>query len=235
MKIYLSPSGQAYNKYAYGGVTEADECDLIGHYCEVALKRSGIEAKCAPKSQRTETNVKASNAWGADYHICIHTNAISGDNSKPSAEGCVIFTAKANVNSTMPHTILDELQTLKGKNSIYGVRAHSGLYEINATNAKCIYIEVEFHDNVELAKWIINNVKQIGEAIAKGVCKALAVEYKSENAAEGSNDPEFVKYKQLAVDAGIVKGYGNGVYGWTDNMTREQFIVILGRLGLLNG
>ena len=229
MRIYLSPSGQTYNKYAYGGVTEADECDLIGHYCEAALKRSGVEVKCAPKSQRTETNVKESNDWKADYHICIHTNAISGDNSKPSAEGCVIFTSKANVNATMPHTILDELQTLKGKNSIYGVRAHSGLYEINATNAKCIYIEVEFHDNVTLAKWIIDNVKQIGEAIAKGVCKALAVEYKTETAA----NPEMEQYKQLAIDKGIILGYGDGNYGWKDAVTREQLVTILGRLGLM--
>ena len=130
----------------------------------------------------------------------------------------------------MPHTILDELQTLKGKNSIYGVRVNNGLYEINATNAKCIYIECEFHDNVNLAKWIIANAEKIGEAIAKGVCKALAIEYKSKDKAL---NPEIEKYKTLAIEKGVIKGYGNGEYGWDDHVTREQLITILGRLGLI--
>lgn len=230
MKIYLSPSGQTYNKYAYGNTTEADQCEKIGIACEEALRRSGVNVKRAPKTQHTDDNVKESNAWGADYHICIHTNAIGGDNSKPSAEGCVIFTAKANVNSTMPHVILDELQTLKGKTSPYGVRAHGGLYEINASRAKCVYIEVEFHDNAKLAKWIIENTTKIGEAIAKGVCKSLAIEYKAK---EKNINTEMEKYKTIAVEKGIIKGYGNGSYGWNDPVTREQLIAILGRLGLI--
>ena len=36
-----------------------------------------------------------------------------------------------------------------------------------------------------------------------------------------------------AVKAGIVAGYGNGKFGWKDPITREQFCVILDRLGLL--
>lgn len=235
MRVYLSPSGQKYNQYETGNTTEADQCDKIGKACYEALKRSGVDVMLAPKCQKTEKNVADSNAFKADYHICIHTNAIGGDNSKKQAEGCVVFVDPRNKGMTMAHTILDAIQTLKGKCSPYGVRAHSGLYEINATNAKCVYVEVEFHDNAELAKWIITHTTQIGEAIAKGVCKAMAIEYKGANSVEGSNDPEFIKYKQLAIDKGVVKGYGNGVYGWTDNLTREQFVVILGRLGMLDG
>lgn len=230
MKVYLSPSMQFYNKYAYGNTTEADQCYRIAKACCDALLRSGVAAYCAPKGQKAEDNVKQSNNFKVDYHICIHTNAIGGDNSAPKAEGCVIYTAKANVNSTMPHTILDELQTLKGKNSIYGVRANNGLYEINATNAKCIYIECEFHDNVNLAKWIIDNAEKIGEAIAKGVCKALAIKYKSN---DKTLNPEIEKYKTLAIKKGVIKGYGNDEYGWDDPVTREQLITILGRLGLI--
>lgn len=229
MRIYISPSGQAYNRYAYGNTSEADQCDKIGRACYNALVRSGIKAKIAPKCQKTELNVKESNAFKADYHICIHTNAISGDNSKPSAEGCVVFVAKANVNSTMPHTILDAIQTLKGKTSLYGVRAHSGLYEINATNAKCIYIECEFHDNAKLAKWIIDHTTELGEAIAKGVCKALAIPYNDGKTVKN----DFDEYKQRAIDKGVIHGYGNGEYGWTDPVTREQLVAILGRLGLI--
>ena len=38
---------------------------------------------------------------------------------------------------------------------------------------------------------------------------------------------------EKAVKKGIVQGYGDGTYGWQDNITREQMIVILDRLGLI--
>lgn len=38
---------------------------------------------------------------------------------------------------------------------------------------------------------------------------------------------------QKAIEKGVVSGYGDGRYGWRDNITREQMIVILDRLGLL--
>ena len=43
-----------------------------------------------------------------------------------------------------------------------------------------MYVESEFHDNANLAKWIVENVVNIGEAITKGICKADGKEYISE-------------------------------------------------------
>ena len=44
---------------------------------------------------------------------------------------------------------------------------------------------------------------------------------------------EIEKYKALAIEKGVIKGYGNDEYGWDDPVTREQLITILGRLGLI--
>lgn len=35
--------------------------------------------------------------------------------------------------------------------------------------------------------------------------------------------------KEWAIENGLIKGYGNGEYGWKDGMTREQFVTILYR------
>lgn len=228
MKIYLSPSSQQYNKYGYGDTTEAEQCYKIATACWSALKKRGVNVKMPAKvAQDAELNVKYSNQYNADYHICIHTNAVGG-NSKPIAEGAVIFVDPRNINMQMPYTILDALNTLKGKSSIYGVREHSALYEINCTTAKCVYIECEFHDNPKTAKWIIENTDEIGQAIAKGICAAIGVEWEVKNTMT-----EIDKAKEAAINSGIIKGYDNGDYGWTDNLTREQLAIILYRLGLI--
>ena len=36
---------------------------------------------------------------------------------------------------------------------------------------------MDFHDNKEAAKWLIENTEAIGEAICKGVCKHFGVTY----------------------------------------------------------
>ncbi len=51
----------------------------------------------------------------------------------------------------------------------YTLRANPSLAELNSTKAVAVYIEVEFHDTTDDAKWIIENAKTIGEAICKGV------------------------------------------------------------------
>ena len=59
----------------------------------------------------------------------------------------------------------------------YGVRADPGLKELNSTIATGVYVEVDFHDNPDIAKWIVNNVWGIGEAICRGICEAYNVIY----------------------------------------------------------
>ena len=61
-----------------------------------------------------------------------------------------------------------------------------------------MYCECEFHDTVEGAKWIVEHTTEIGEAIAKGLCKYLGVKYvpaKQETAEEPKADAEQVLYR----------------------------------------
>ena len=75
--IYLSPSDQTANKYAYGETTEAIQCRKIADATEKALKRCGfsvINNKTASMADR----VAESNKKKAALHVCIHTNAANG-------------------------------------------------------------------------------------------------------------------------------------------------------------
>jgi N-acetylmuramoyl-L-alanine amidase len=164
MKVYLSPSSQPGNAYAGGGTNEQVQCNRIAEFARQALVKNGYDARKAPEGQSYEKNVAESNAWGANLHIPIHTNAGGG-------KGVEMFAWSGSVSDryvTNIYAKLLEIVPTGGR----GIKAHSGLYEINATNCVCAYIEVEFHDNATYAKWIVDNVQRIGEAIACGVCKA---------------------------------------------------------------
>lgn len=174
-KIYLSPSDQIHNAYAYGNTTEAVQCRKIAQACKTALIRCGFEAKTntTDGSNAMYERVDESNAWGADLHICIHTNAGGGK----GAEVFVATTDEKHKAAAQP--IYDAVRAISPYGSNRGIKAR-GLYEINYANALCVYLEADFHDNAEIARWIVENTTAIGEAICKGVCKYYGVEYKAQ-------------------------------------------------------
>ena len=169
-KIYISPSNQNNNKYAYGNTTEDIVCGKIGKALETALKRCGFSTKYG-QYDTIQNRVIASNNWGADMHIPVHTNAHNGE-----VGGTRVFYYENNgYGNKAAKYVYDELDHLSPGTSD-NIYPAPDLYEIWATNATAVYVEAEFHDG-QYAKWIIEHTAEIGEAICKGVCKYYGVNY----------------------------------------------------------
>lgn len=171
-RIYLSPSDQTANRYAYGNTNEAAQCRKIAKACLEALVRCGFEAKTnyADGADAMYERVNESNTWGADLHVCIHTNAGGG-------KGAEVFVSKkdeAHLKAAQP--ICDELKKISPHGISRGVKTAS-YYEIKYTTALCTYIEVDFHDNADIARWIVENTTAIAEAICRGICTYFGVKY----------------------------------------------------------
>ena len=170
-KIYLSPSSQPNNTYAAGDTDEQTQCNRIAEAARLALIRCGFDARKGAEGQGYKDNVAESNAWGADLHIPIHTNAGGG-------AGTVVFVyslTDARLKYALP--IYNAVQALSPGETEYGVRANAGLYEVKNAAAACVYVECEFHDRTDLAEWIVAHTTELGEAIARGVCEGYGVPY----------------------------------------------------------
>ena len=220
MKIYLSPSAQPANNYAAGDTNEQAQCNRIAEAAKSALERCGFAVRKAPEGQGYKDSVAESNAWGADLHIPIHTNAGGG-------AGTVVFVHGGTAKQMQyAKPIYDEVQTASPGTTDYGVRVNSGLYELGYTTATAVYIECEFHDRADLAAWIIEHTTELGEAIARGVCIGAGVTY---IAPEPKPDPEPVKpetelAREWVMAAGISDGQNPDAL-----CTREQAWVMLYR------
>lgn len=172
MKIYISPSNQNGNKYAFGNTNEMEVCNKIADKVVEDLTLNAFTVKKAKKGQAMVDSIKESNTFKADLHICIHTNAGGG-------AGTVVFVYdKSKTNMQYAQPIYKNVQSITPGKTEYGVRAYPELAEINSTTAVCVYIEVEFHDNKDLAKWIISNVDKIAKAIVKGICEGCNKQYR---------------------------------------------------------
>ena len=172
-KIYLSPSSQKENTYVVGNTNEMEQCYKMARYAKKALKRNGFLVKMpSQEGQSYQKNVDESNKWGADFHIPIHTNGLFGN----TLGTMVMVRQKKGATLNMGNCLLNSVGGVTpGKD--FELMAIKDLYELNHTTAKAVYIEVEFHDNVKGAKWIIKNSKKAGESIAKGICDYYKIEF----------------------------------------------------------
>ena len=171
-KIYLSPSDQTANKYAYGSTNEAVQCRRIADALENALKRCGFAVK-NNKTDSMQARVRESNDWGADLHVTLHTNAYNG-----KVSGTRIFTYDNSGKGYQCAKKVFGFLAPVTPGASENISVYDELYEVKYTAAPCVYIESEFHDVAIVAKWIINHVKNVAEAICKGICAYFGVSYK---------------------------------------------------------
>lgn len=201
-KVYLSPSDQTSNHYAYGNTTEAVQCGKIAEACRAALVRCGIEVKVG-QYDTMANRCAASNAFGADLHVPIHTNAFNG-----KVTGTRMFCYSSNGEGYKAcQEIFDAVSPITPGTS-ESISVNSDLFEVRVPAAPTAYIECEFHDNADTAKWIIEHTTDLGEAIAHGICNYFGITYKKADS-EPKPIPSKKSVDELARE--VIRGeWGNG-------------------------
>ena len=204
-KVFLSPSNQYDNHYAYGNTTEAVQCGKIAEACKAALIRNGIDVMLMHDESMQEKCQK-SNAFGADLHVPIHTNAFNG-----SVSGTRMFYyADGGEGHKACKAIFARLAPVTPGNS-ESIRADASLYEVRVPSAPTAYCECEFHDNANTAKWIVENTTLIGETIAHGICDYFGISFNDGKAPEVVPTPAPSKKSVDELAREVIRGeWGNG-------------------------
>ena len=178
-RIYLSPSSQPANTYAGLDTNEQEVCRGIARELAADLRRCGFAVICGDYGTMYD-RVKESNDWKADLHMPIHTNAFDGKVSGTRLMALDLTGTGYKVCQAVLET-LDKITPGSSSN----ITANPGLYEIKAAVAPTAYVEVDFHDVPQVAKWLTENKAQIGEAICQGICRYYNTDY----VAEGETQP----------------------------------------------
>ena len=210
-KVFLSPSNQYDNRYAYGNTTEGEQCGKIAEACKVALERSGVQVKLMHDESMQE-KVAASNAFDADLHVPIHTNAFNG-----TVSGTRMFCFNNGGNGMRACKAIFNRLAPTTPGTSENIRVDASLYEVRVPSAPTAYIEVDFHDVPAVAKWIVGNTELIGETIAHGICDYLGVAFKEASktiyrvqvgayAVKANADKMLAKLKSDGYNGFIVEG-----------------------------
>lgn len=174
-KVYVSPSSQQANLYASGNTNEEIMMNLVADVLCDELARHGVEYKRNSPSKTFAEHIVESNAYDPDFHVAIHSNA-----GGTTARGCTIFAYKPSpekIGTQLANNIYKYIEPLT-PTADRGVKDGSTtLSEVAKTSAPAVLIEVDFHDKIDGAKWIIANVRLIAIAILRGILDQANLPY----------------------------------------------------------
>ena len=171
-KIYVSPSNQSGNPYATGGTNERAQCAKIAKACVAYLQKAGFRVKCTYADDMVD-RVRESNAFGADVHLAIHTNATPNHTVTGGTQ--VLLYALSGEQKKLGQAVFDRLAPLTPGKSAEKLVAMPDFYECRAAKGMTVYCECEFHDTKTGSDFIRTHTAAIGEAIAQGICDYYGV------------------------------------------------------------
>ena len=216
-KIYVSPSNQVGNIYATGNTNEKEQCHKIAKACVDALVENGFQVMCTYNDDMYK-RVEESNAFDADIHIAIHTNATAKHNVTGGSQ--VLLYSISGEREKAGNAVLSRLSPITPGKSAERLVLKPDFYEVRATKGLALYCECEFHDTQLGSDFIINNTDRIGEAIAYGICDYYGVVPKNKNSVP--NDGTLYK---IQVGAFSVRENAENYLAKLKNAGFEGFIV----------
>ncbi len=205
-RIYLSPSNQSGNLYATGNTNEKVQCHKIAKACVNYLKKAGFEVKCTYNLDMFE-RVKESNAFKADMHVAVHTNA-TGKHNVTGGTQILLYNLEGE-RKKAGQAVLNRLAPITPGKSAERLIAKPDFYECKAANGLTVYCECEFHDTKTGSDFIIKNTTAIGEAIAKGICDYYGVKLPAEKTETTKTEATKKDDVLYTVQSGAFSNYEN--------------------------
>ena len=176
-RVYLSPSLQEYNLYVNGG-TEEEITNLIADAMEPYLLASGIEfTRNRPEMSLGEA-IAASNEGNYDLHFAIHSNAAPESLAGKLQGVDAYYFYNSPYGREMADIVTENMKQVYPDGKKVQYVATATLRELRRTNAPAVLVEVGYHDNIEDAQWIKENIDQIAQALAKSIADYFGVPFR---------------------------------------------------------
>lgn len=175
-RLYLSPSTQEFNPYITTG-NEEYWMNQLADRMEPYLIASGVEVTRNDPSRNAAAAIRESNAGNYDFHLALHSNA-SGPGNEGRQQGIDIYYYPGSANSLrMAEILVDNLKPIYPMPDLVRALPSVNIGEVRRTIAPAVLAELGYHDNLEDARWIENNLNAIARALSLGVTEYFGVPF----------------------------------------------------------
>ena len=159
-KIYLSPSTQEGNMYVIGG-SEEYYMNLIADAMEPYLRSSGIGYTRNSPDMTASGAIAQSNAGNYDLHLALHSNA-APEGQYGEYRGVDVYYSPISIRGRRAADIFARnLKTIYPLPALVRAITTTMIGEVTQTRAPAVFLELGYHDNVQDATWVSENIERI--------------------------------------------------------------------------
>lgn len=173
--IYLSPSTQEYNQYVTGG-NEEEYMNLIADAMIPYLNASGISYVRNDPAKTVGNSIRESNSGNFDLHLALHSNASGGTYGANSGAEFYYYPYSQKGKQAAEIFANNFKMIYPNPNKVRAI-ATTALTEVRRTKAPTVLAEIAYHDNVEDANWIKNNVDLIARNLVISLCDIFDIPF----------------------------------------------------------
>lgn len=183
--IYLSPSRQPHNAYAAGGTNEMEQMEALAAVtADILREKYGFKVYIAPSYMRIIKSGRPSDAArkNCDIYLAIHSNATASGKKCSGAEG--YYYSGSEQSRQLAENIVRELNSVSDYPPVNSAGAVSAMECFNNFGYGevrdpsdfgmiAVLAEVDYHDNPDTARMIINKRRRIAEALARATAETF--------------------------------------------------------------
>lgn len=168
--LFLSPSTQQFNPYITTG-NEEYWMNEIADRMEPYLLASGINVTRNDPNGTAATAIRQSNMGNYDFHLALHSNAGAGEFAGKLRGIDAYYYPGSAEGQRMADLLVENLKPIYPLPDRVQARTTTSIGEVRRTNAPSVLVELGYHDNLEDANWIMDNVDEIALALSKAVAQ----------------------------------------------------------------
>lgn len=174
--VFLSPSTQPYNKYVNGG-DEQEYMNLIADAMEPMLELNGISFGRNRRDSSAGAAIKDSNSKYYDFHLALHSNAAPPDLAGKIRGVDIYYYANSQRGKRAADIMVENLKEIYPLPDKVRALPNTTFGELTRTNAPAVLAELGYHDNVEDAQWIKDNITNIAASLTRSLCEYFGIPY----------------------------------------------------------
>lgn len=174
--IYLSPSTQEGNYYINGG-SEEEFMNLVADKMEPYLIASGIGFVRNTPDMTAATSIAQSNAGNYDLHFGLHSNAAPPGREGQVRGSLVFYYPTSEKGKRGAEITANNLRALYPYPDLVRAEPTTLIGEVRKVRAPSVFVELAFHDNVEDAVWIKNNLDAAARNLVLSITEYFGVPF----------------------------------------------------------
>ncbi len=227
-RIYLSPSLQEWNPYVIGG-TEEQYMNLVADAMEPYLVSTGIAFTRNRPEQTLSQVIAQSNESYYDLHLALHSNAAGAGNEGTVRGTDVYYYTPSTQGKRAADFIVDTMQTIYPLPDRVRAVPTTSLAEVRRTDAPSVLVEIAYHDNVQDAQWIRDNINGIARALVQALALYFDIPFVEaaapQNGVVSTNGGALNIRQRPTISAAVIGAIPNGATVTVNGRYDDWYVV----------